>query len=503
MEDSIVFVPAHKLQDKLTTGEITSVQLVQAFLNRIERHNHQGLGLKAVISTCPIDIALNRAKELDDQRRIGQVRSELHGIPIVLKDAILTDPSLGMPTTVGSMVFSTLKAQRNASLVDKLIDAGMIILAKTNMTEFCGLKSKDTPVGWSQYGGQTLSPFREKGLDEKDQPTAGGSSSGSAVCISAGFAPLAIGTETAGSTVYPASVNGLYGLKLSREVIPTDGIFKLSNSFDCIGIMARDPKDLATLFRVLVPFDVPKSGSTSLYPSVTNNSNPWLGLQIGIVDTKWGVHESMSKGKWDLPDVIIKYEVAGQKMGNLGARVVYPFHIPEADILKHDSLTLRDVSYHEFPSQVEEFLQNFHPNEIVKSLEDIIAWNSEHDEKERLNPNSTQTELVASLKAALSPDVHSATVSRLRQLATVDGMEKWMTEYDVEFVLAPSDSTLVSFAACAGCPIATIPLGRLKKNNQPYGFFVLAKGQSEERLLHLMEIFYASFGNIDRLVDLM
>lgn len=85
MDDSIIFTPAHKLQAKLTSGDVTSVQVVQAFLSQIERHNRQGLDLKAVISTCPTDIALERAKWLDDQREMGQVRSELHGIPIVLK----------------------------------------------------------------------------------------------------------------------------------------------------------------------------------------------------------------------------------------------------------------------------------------------------------------------------------------------------------------------------------------------------------------------------------
>ncbi|CAL5866017.1 uncharacterized protein PFLUO_LOCUS224 [Penicillium psychrofluorescens] len=118
--DPLLFLPAHELQSKLTRKEITSVQLVEAFLAGIERHNHHGRGLHAIISTCPRDIALTRAKWLDEQRQLGHVQSKLHGIPIVVKDAIVTDESLGMPTTVGSHVFASLRARRNASVITKV-----------------------------------------------------------------------------------------------------------------------------------------------------------------------------------------------------------------------------------------------------------------------------------------------------------------------------------------------------------------------------------------------
>ncbi|KAJ5820350.1 amidase-like protein [Penicillium riverlandense] len=491
--DPLLFLPAHELQSKLTRKEITSVQLVEAFLAQIEHHNHHGRGLNAIISTCPKNIVLSRAKWLDEQRQLGHTQSKLHGIPIVIKDAIVTDESLGMPTTVGSHVFASLRARRNASVITKLIDAGMIILAKANMTEFCGLKSDTTAIGWSAQGGQTLSPYRQEGLDEDEQPTAGGSSSGSAVSIAAGFAPLAIGTETAGSTVYPASVNGLYGMKITPTSTALDGVFKLSSSFDGIGIMARDPFDLAALTEVLLTtqaFDrIPREGYSSIMGAA------WTGLRLGVVDIKWGIDDGISKGKWDSPEVKATYEAATEEFIAHGARLVYPLQIPEAKILKHDGHTLRDVA-------IQDFLLNFWPDPQLQTLEDIIEWNKKHDEAERLKhldiAGTTQTEIIASLKSTMSPESHASVLSQLRRLASVDGMEKWMAEQSIDIVLGPSDSTLVSFAACAGWPIATMPLGKLGKNGQPYGFFALARSGREDTLFRLMSAFYRIFSETDR-----
>ncbi|CAL5866018.1 uncharacterized protein PFLUO_LOCUS225 [Penicillium psychrofluorescens] len=364
------------------------------------------------------------------------------------------------------------------------------------MTEFCGLKSDTTAVGWSAQGGQTLSPYRQEGLNEDEQPTPGGSSSGSAVSIAAGFAPLAIGTETAGSNVYPASVNGLYGMKITLASTALDGVFKLSSTFDGVGVMARDPFDLAALTEVLLTtqaFDkVPREG----YSSIMGTS--WTELRLGVVDIKWGVDDRISKGKWDSPDVKATYEGATEKMKAHGARLIYPLQIPEAKILKHDGHTLQDVANCEFPGRVQDFLLNFWPDPQLQTLEDIVEWNKKHDEAERFKPGTTQTEILAALKSTMSPESHASAVSQLRRLASVDGMEKWMDEHSLDIVLGPSDSTLVTFAACAGWPIATMPLGRLGKNGQPYGFFALAKSGREDMLFRLMGAFYRTFSETDR-----
>ena len=189
-----------------------------------------------------------------------------------------------------------------------------------------GSRSKETPVGWCAVGGQSLSVFRREGLKEEDQPvrpsplasttpihspyhspptdtptpqTAGGSSSGPAVSISAGFAPLAVGTETAGSTVYPATTAGLYGLKITPGSAPTAGVFCISESFDGLGPMARDPADLARLARaVMDPEAVPADGFGAALEA------GFGGLGVGVVERTWGVGGQAGKEFWEEPDVV-------------------------------------------------------------------------------------------------------------------------------------------------------------------------------------------------------
>ena len=143
-----------------------------------------------------------------------------------------------------------------------------------------------------------MSPYRRDGLDEKDQPVPGGSSSGPAVSVAAGFAPIGIGTETAGSNVYPASVNGLYGLTLTRGAVSTQGVFKLSESFDSIGIQARDPTDIAAVAETLLD-------QSDLLGHISQS--PWEGTCIGVVRCSWGtqgVSEGVGIGKWAQLDVV-------------------------------------------------------------------------------------------------------------------------------------------------------------------------------------------------------
>jgi len=261
----------------------------------------------------------------------------------------------------------------------------------------------------------------------KPEQVSGGSSSGPAASVSAGFAPLGIGTETTGSTVLPASTNGIYALKLSYGTVPTHGIFKLSRSFDCVGVMARDPVDLAPLASVLLSGsgdDGPQAGNmqadskgVSLHHGVRDGiEKGFEGMGIGVMAPAWGVHESIRKGKWDHPDVVSdallltaikltttrqigKYEGAVEKMKSLGAKTVYPLQVPEADdVLKYrdQSLVTAACKYqhmgtrarhitdrpkdHEFPHNVDEFIACFHGDDEIRNLQDIVGWNERNSD---------------------------------------------------------------------------------------------------------------------------
>ncbi|KAI1385137.1 amidase signature enzyme [Hypoxylon trugodes] len=486
MSTSILQASAFTLQQRLTAGEITSVHLVKEFLNQIEKHNTNGMRLNAVISILDRDLALETAKRLDEERKYSRVRSGLHGIPIIIKDCIVTGPDLGMSTTVGSHVFGAMQGKQNAPLVNQLIENGVIILGKGNLTESCGLKSNDTPIGWSAYMGQTLSAHKMPHLSEKDQPTCGGSTSGPATSIAAGFCSIGIGTETAGSTVYPASCCGLYGMKLTPGSVSTKGVFKLSESFDSIGVLGTTPYDLALLTDAIVREAKPKPVSERL-SSLTARS--WSDLGVGVVTNTWGVAHAIEK--WCRPEVKIIYESVPHVLESKGAKVIFPLNIPGGDILKVDEDNLGTVAYHEFPREIEEFLTNFDRTTSINSLDDIIKWNEQNADISLPDPYKTQTELIKSRDNKMTEQRHNKVLSELRRIA-INELEKSMAD-GLDIVLAPSDSTMVSYAACAGWPIATVPLGRLDSNGQPFGLFAIAREGSDDLLLNFMALFEKAF----------
>jgi amidase len=247
---------ANDLAHMLESNQITSVAIIETYLSMINRHDKAGFNLNSLISVAPRDLLLTKAQELDDERKAGKLRSPLHGVPIVLKDNIISHPDLGMPTTGGSKAFLNADAKCNAAVVDILLDAGLIIIAKANLTEFCGMVDRSVMPGRSSINGQTISPYVNGGLKENEgilgHSTPGGSSTGPAVAVAAGFSPLALGTETIGSIVTPATRAALYAMKLTVGSVPCDGVFRISETFDAVGPMAKSADDLALLVDVLL-----------------------------------------------------------------------------------------------------------------------------------------------------------------------------------------------------------------------------------------------------------
>lgn len=278
---NLLTVTAVELQRLLTDGQVLSTQLIELYLAQIEKHNRNGLKLNAMICTTPREILFRLAEQLDTERAEGTVRSRLHGIPITVKDNIMTGPELGMPTTVGTFALEKAMARRNAPIVDRLIEAGAIVIGKANHSEMTGWKGFGVTTGWSALGGQTQSPYIVGGFKDGDKlcghSAPGGSSSGSAAGVAAGFAPLALATETDGSIVQPSNRAALYGLKVTVGLLPTEGTAPWSSLTDSIGGMAKSSEDLTSLIEILSGSDYRKSLTRS-----------WAGLRIGFVDpTLW------------------------------------------------------------------------------------------------------------------------------------------------------------------------------------------------------------------------
>ena len=232
------------LQQRMQDGSLSSRRITQWYLDRIAAIDDAGPRLNAVIATNPD--ALSSADMLDAERRAGKVRGPLHGIPILLKDNI--DTGDRQPTTAGSLALSGAPAKRDAEITRRLREAGAVILGKTNLSEWANYRSNRSSSGWSAIGGQTRNPYV---LDRSPC----GSSSGSGVATAANLAVAAIGTETDGSIVCPASINGIVGHKPTLGLVSRQGIIPLAHSQDTAGPMTRSVADAAILLDVIAGSD--------------------------------------------------------------------------------------------------------------------------------------------------------------------------------------------------------------------------------------------------------
>ncbi|HUF80994.1 MAG TPA: amidase family protein, partial [Burkholderiales bacterium] len=234
-----------ELHAQMRAGTLTSEALTRWYLQRIEAIDRAGPALNAIIEVNPD--ALRIARSLDRKWRESGAQGPLHGIPVVLKANI--DTGDAMATSAGSLALANHHAPDDAHMVARLRAAGAVILGKANLSEWANFRSSHSSSGWSSLGGQTKNPY-----------TIGrnpcGSSSGSAVAVAANLATLAIGTETDGSVVCPAGLNGVVGIKPSLGVVSRDGIIPIAHSQDTAGPMAGNVRDAAILLAVMAGSDL-------------------------------------------------------------------------------------------------------------------------------------------------------------------------------------------------------------------------------------------------------
>src|SRR5574341_649244 len=240
-----------EMQDRMRSGKLTARTLSRTYLDRIEALDRQEPEIRSVIEPNPHALAI--AAALDRERKAGHVRGPLHGIPILIKDNIDTHDR--MQTTAGSLALEGSIAARDAFIVERLRAAGAVILGKTNLSEWANFRGKRSISGWSSRGGLTRNPYA---LDR----SASGSSSGSAVAVAASLCAAAVGTETDGSIVSPASANGIVGIKPTVGLVSRAGIIPIAHSQDTAGPMARTVRDAAILLGALTGVD-PRDAATA------------------------------------------------------------------------------------------------------------------------------------------------------------------------------------------------------------------------------------------------
>jgi len=331
----------------IDAGELNSVELVELFLDRIDAYDKQGPGINAVLTLNPE--ALGQARALDEERARSGRRSPLHGIPVLLKDNMDT---ADLPTTAGSFLLQDSIPPDDAFIVQQIREAGAIILAKLNMSEFA------SGGAMNSLGGPTYNPH-----DTTRSPA--GSSGGTGAAIAAGYAMMGLGTDTGGSVRGPSSANGIVGLKTTHGLLSRDGVVPLALSFDTVGPMARSVYDVAVSLGVMTGID-PADDSTSKSEGLYHTDYTQFLDADALDGAKIGVARVFMDSD---PEVDWIIESALQTMRDAGAEVV-DIEIP-GWLMDVRGRFYRAIRYREFRAQIEDYLATIGPK-YPKTLDDII-----------------------------------------------------------------------------------------------------------------------------------
>lgn len=472
---SIAYASIEQLQQRLDAGTLSSRQLAQQYAKRIEQIDQSGPALRAVIETNPD--ALKLADTLDAGRHDTKARSRLYGIPIVLKDNI--DTGDRMLTTAGSLALVDAPAARDAGVVARLRKAGALILGKTNLSEWANFRSSHASSGWSGRGGQTRNPYA---LDRSPC----GSSAGSGAAVAAGLASVAIGTETDGSIICPAAMNGIVGIKPTLGLVSRSGIVPISHSQDSAGPMARSVADAAALLTVIAgsdPRDPATAEADAHAVDYTRflNANGLKGKRIGVVRELAG----------DDPNVDHLLEQSIAALRKAGAVVIDPVTIPHLKDYGDAEFT---VMLYEFKHDLNAYLTT-RKGLPVHSLADLIAWNTAHASKEM---PWFQQELFeqAQAKGPLTDRTYTEALAKSKQLSGPDGIDAALAANKLDALLAPTQGaawitdwvngdhdghSAYSPAAVSGYPSITVPAGLV--HGLPVGMLFFAGKWSEPTLI--------------------
>ncbi|KAF2154254.1 amidase [Myriangium duriaei CBS 260.36] len=474
----------------LQSNHITSTELVWQYLDHFKKHNKAGLDLRAII-TVGGRAVLKQADELDQERRDGRIRGPLHGIPIILKDCIQTSAELNMATTAGAAVFRSSIAREDAEVVRRLREQGLIVFGKASLTEFCGAKAKNTTAGWNAVNGQTQSAWIHGGKKKDDiwygRSTPGGSSSGSAVGVAAGFAPLSVATETGGSCCMPANRSGLYSLKLSHEPELLEGVLPLCLDHDGLGGMGRSAEDVELLVQAM-------AGSRK----ITARTLEWKDLRIGFVDpTKFDAVPTEEDRRDESHLQILKdYDDAIEKIRQHGAKIVYPAALSTMEELSYkDQSVLHIISYLDTVKEWPKWIAKMN-NTPVKTLKDIVDWNEANAKYAMPEPHTNQSDLYDALNSKYTQGEVKKMQAEYHAKAR-EAIEDCLSSNDIDIIIGPGDCSICVVASLARCPSAMVPMTILtgeKGMGQPQGLMIISKRHDEGKMLEFMKLWNKHIG---------
>jgi len=473
----IVERSAIEVSDMLASGAATSEALVEAYAARIEAIDKAGPRLNSVISLSPW--AAIEARARDAERRAGALRGPLHGVPVLVKDNI--DVADGAPTTAGSLALLENRASDDAPVVHRLREAGCVVLGKTNLSEWANIRSTGSISGWSAVGGLTRNPYA---LDR----SAGGSSSGSGAAAAASLCAAAVGTETDGSIVCPASLSGLVGLKPTVGLVSRRRIIPISASQDTAGPMTRTVADAALMLTAMAGSDPGDAATAEADAHRTDylaalKDATLRGRRIGVLTWAAGLAANV--------DAV--FEEALALLRAEGAEVVEagPF-APSESLGEAERLVLLT----ELKAGLASYLADAPPEVGARSLADLIAFNQE-TQRELCLFGQELFEHAQTLGGLDDPAYRAARASSLREAGT-EGLDRLIAAQRLDALVAPSfgpawridvvagargAGRASQLPAIAGYPHLTVPMGFAR--GLPLGLSLIGPAWSEGRLLGL------------------
>ena len=477
-----------ELQAAMTRGGLSSLALVNMYIERIVALDENGPSINSVLEVNPD--ARRIAKQLDRERKDGHVRGPLHGIPIMLKANI--DTADRMSTTAGSLSLVGDPPHQDATVAARLRAAGAVILGKTNLSEWANFRGFNSTSGWSGQGGQTRNPYV---LDRNPC----GSSSGSGASVAANLTAAGLGTETDGSIVCPATINGVVGIKPTVGLTSRAGVVPISHTQDTVGPHARTVADAAAVLSALVGVDPRDPATAASAGKFSTDYTQFLdpdglnGARIGVMRgggvTGYSIHT----------DAV--YEEAIQAMADAGAVIVDPADIPTIDELNADSAEIIVLIY-EFKRDLNAYLAT-RTGVPVHTLADVIAFNEAHADQE-LRWFGQELMILAE-QEIFSQAEYEAALERGHRLAGPEGIDAALAENNLDALVAPTGSPawttdLVNGdhflgassgpAAVAGYPIINVPMGFAF--GLPLGISFFGTAFSEGKLITLASGFEAA-----------
>jgi amidase len=454
-----------ELQAAMASGQLTSKDLVKSYLDRIQSLNSL---LHSVIETNPNAVSI--AQHLDNERRRGMVRGPLHGIPILVKDNIATDDN--METTAGSLALVRSRVPADAVIIQRLREAGAVILGKANLGEWANFRGTDIvyplAVGWSARGGSTNNAYDLS-------YTSWGSSSGSANGAAANLCSVAVGTETDGSITGPSAIENVVGLKPTLGLVSQDGIIPIAHEQDTAGPMGRSVTDIAILLGALQsPFGEVRGHQLPNDYTQFLQRGSLQGARIGR-DIRFFDYSYYGSGIPGDEETVAFAENALAVMESLGATIV---DTDTGDVFAYTDDEFTALLY-EFRAQIAEYLATLtHTN--LRTLADLIAFNNAHCEQELVYYGQDTFELSEQFPGYPNDPNYIAARTHARDTARL-GINDALTADDLDAIVAPH-LTNSTGPAVSGYPNLSLPVG-IRDNGRPAGMLMYSTFLHEPQLI--------------------